>query len=217
MNSSELLSLFRAEMDDLVEAYLWADEEILGYIDDAQKMFCRKTDGISDATTPEVTRIAVTSGTDWVDLHPSILKIRAVDRADTGRPLELINTEDMPRRGWYFDGRPGYIKALVVGAQAHKARVWPLAGEDVGVNLTVFRLPLARITDFDQALEVDEEHHRHLLLWCKHLAYSKQDAETFDKTKAAEFESRFGMYCMQVRDEERRKRHKTRVVVYGGL
>ena len=217
MDSTGLVALFRSEMDDLVEAYLWTDEEILGYVDDAQKMFCRKTDGISDATTPAVTRIAAVANTDWVDLHPSILKIRAVTRTDSGRPLELLNDEDMAPRGWYFDQRPGYIKALVVGAEAHKGRVWPLSAETVTVALKVFRLPLSPIIDFDQALEVDEEHHRHLLLWCKHLAYSKQDSEAFDKTKAAEFEKRFYAYCAQVMDEERRKRHKTRVVRYGGL
>lgn len=217
MDSSGLVSLFRLEMDDLVDAYLWADAEILGYINDAQKMFCRKTDGISDASTPGVVDIKVTQGTDWVDMHPSILKIRALTRTDTGRPVEVINVEDMPGRGWFFDGRPGYVKALVTGAEAHRARVWPLSGEDVTLMLMVFRLPLTEIADFGQTLEIDEEHHRHLLLWCKHLAYSKQDSEAFDKTKAAEFEGRFAAYCEQVKAEERRKRHKTRVVRYGGI
>ena len=217
MDTTELVAVFRREMDDLVETYLWADEDILRYIDDAQKMFCRRTEGIADATTPAVTRITVTTGTDWVELHPSILRIRDVTRYDTGRGVEVVNVEDMARRGWRFDRRPAPLQALVIGAQAHKARVYPLAGEDVLLDLLVYRLPLTPLDDFDLPLEIDAEHHQHLLLWCKHLAYSKQDSETFDKTRASEFEVRFGAYCEQVKAEERRKRHKTRVVAYGGI
>lgn len=218
MNSSELLDLFRSEMSDKVEPYLWSDEEIFGYEDDAQKMLCRKTDGIADASTAAVTQIAVVADTDWVALHASIKRVRSVIRTDTGRPVEVINRDDMPKRGWYFDGRTGPVKALVIGSEAHKARVYPKSNEAITLQLEVFRLPLVRITDDgDQEFEVDEEHHRHLMLWMKHLAYSKQDAETFDRTKAAEFEQRFYAYCAQVQQEERRKAYKPGNVAYGGI
>lgn len=51
----------------------------------------------------------------------------------------------------------------------------------------------------------------------KHRAYMKQDAETFDRTKADEFEQRFNTYCEQVKREERRKGFKVRSVAYGGI
>ena len=51
----------------------------------------------------------------------------------------------------------------------------------------------------------------------KHRAYMKQDAETFDRTKADEFEKRFNAYCGQVKEEERRKAFKVRTVAYGGI
>ena len=98
----------------------------------------------------------------------------------------------MVLRRWYFDGVTSTVKALVIGQEAHKACVFPKSNETISIYLSVFRLPLVAITDAgDQAFEVDEEHHRHLMLWMKHLAYSKQDAETFDRTKAEEFEERF--------------------------
>ena len=107
MNSSELLDLFRSEMGDTVEPYLWSDTDIFGYADDAQKMLCRKTDGISDASTTAVTEIAAVVDTDWVALHKSIKRIRSAIRTDTGRQIDIINRDDMPKRGWYFDGRTG--------------------------------------------------------------------------------------------------------------
>lgn len=217
MDSTGLLEQLRTDLFDLEEPYLWSDEELIRYIDDAQFMFCRKTDGIPDDFTADVCELAVTPGTDRVALHPSIRLVRAAARDDTGAPVEVLNTEDMPRRGYRFNGVLGSPKALVLGGSAHSARVWPVSSETFTLRLTVFRMPLAHITDTDQAFEIDEEHHTHLGLWCMHRAYLKQDAETLDKDKSAEFEARFLNYCASVTREEQRKRHKTRVVSYGGL
>lgn len=218
MTSDSLLDLFRLEMSDAVAPYLWSDEEIFSYEDDAQTMFCRKTDGIADASTPAVVNIAVIPGSDWMALHPQITRIRSARRADTGRALDIINHDDMPARHWYFDGIRNRVKALVIGMEANKVRVFPVSNEIVTLNLTVFRMPLVPITDVGgQAFEIASEHHRHLMLWMKHLAYSKQDAETFNRTKAEEFEQRFIAYCGQVKQEERRKAFKVRTVAYGGI
>jgi hypothetical protein len=218
MNSSELLDLWRSEMGDTASPYLWSDTEAFSYMDDAQTMWCRKTDGIADASTAAVTQLAAVPGSDWLPLHPSVRRVRTAIRGDTGLELDVIRQEDMPKRGWLFNGAQGPVKALVIGQEAHKVRAYPVSNETVTLQLTVYRLPLVRITDDgDQEFEVDQEHHRHLMLWMKHLAYSKQDAEAFDRKKADEFEGRFYAYCEQVKQEERRKAFKVGVVQYGGL
>ncbi len=216
MLPSELLSLFRVEMSDLAEPYLWSDAFIIGAIDDAQKQFARKTDGLADASTPAVVDLAVVAGLDTLPLHPSILKIRAAHRTDTGRPVEVVNQEDMDTRGAYFDGRAGRLRALVIGAEPNVVRLWPVPNETITVRLSVFRLPIVTITD-DEPLEVAPQHRRHLLLWVKHLAYSVHDAETFDKTKAADFELAFETYCKRAAAEQARARYKPRTVAYGGI
>lgn len=217
MNAGELLTLFREDTFDLAEPFLWSDPLVLSYIDDAQIQFCRRTDGIADATTDAVTKLAIVPNTEWYDFHPSILKVRSALRADTGRPVEVINHEDMASRNWYFDGRTGPVRALVLGIEEAKARVWPKPNETVEVRLTTFRLPLATINDVDQNFEIPAEHHQHLLHWVKHRAYGKQDAETFDRTKSKESADAFLAYCFDAKLQQERRRHKTRVVVYGGL
>lgn len=220
MTPGELLAVFRSELADAVEPYLWSDEDFYRYADDAQRTFCRLTDGISDARTPEVTQLDVEPGTSWLDLHPSILKLRRVTRGDTGRELPVINAEDMPARGWAFDGHQGPLRALVIGEEEHAARVYPTSSETVALNLLVFRMPLVGIAatdDDDDEFEIAEEHHLPLLDWIKHLAYSKHDAETYDKNKALEFGQRFRAYCEAAKLEARRKRHKSRTVAYGGI
>lgn len=216
MTSGELLTLFRSEMNDVEEPYLWSNPEVYGYIDDAQKMFCRKTDGISDATKTKVVDITVAPGSDWVNTHPSIKLIRRATRVDTGRPIDVINNQDMLDRGWFFDGSTGTVRALVIGEEQHKAQVFPVSNETMTIRLLVYRMPLELI-EGDQDFEIAEKHHRHLLLWAKSLAYLKQDAETYDKSKANDFENRFLAYCEQSTLEDRKEKHKTRVVRYGGI
>jgi hypothetical protein len=222
MTPRNLLALYRTEMSDTAEPYLWSDEFVLGAIDDAQKQFARKTDGIPDSLTPEVVEIPVEAdgltglyAADFA-LHPSILRIRSARRKDTGRDVEIVNVEDMGPRRMFFDGIPGVLRALIIGMDQDRCRVWPAPAEDVTIVLSVFRLPLVTITD-DEPFEIPEQHHRHLLMWMKHLGYGVQDAETFDRTKSQEFMDRFEAYCFKAQREQQRARHKTRVVAYGGI
>lgn len=216
MTSGDLIDLFRDEMDDAVQPYLWSDDLVTGYIDDAQKMYCRLTDGIPDGTTVEVTQLSIVPTTQWYDTHASILKIREAYRTDTGKPVAVMNHEDMASQNMRFDGRSGPLGAMIIGIEDYKVRVWPVPNETVTVQMNVFRLPLVSITG-DQALVIAEQHHRNLLLWVKHRAYSKQNAETFDRTRAKEFDDAFRAYCKAAKDEQHRAKHKPRAVVYGGI
>lgn len=217
MTTEDLFDLFRSEMSDTVEPYLWSNNEVLSYIDDAQKMLCRLTEGIEDARTPDIVEIDVVPATEWYPLSPLVLKIRDAVRSDNGHSVTLINQERMRERCAYFDGRVGPLNMLVQGMDKHALRAWPVPNETVTVNLTVFRLPLLTVDDFDVELEVDEQHHRHLLLWMKSLAYDKQDAETIDRTKSREFDAKFRGYCDAARREQERVRWTNQPVAYGGL
>lgn len=218
MNSSELLEVFRDEVSDLVAPYLWSDALLYRYMDEAQKMFCRKTEGIEDASTPAVCRVSVVAGTDWYPLSPKILKVREAVVTATGKPIAVMNMEKASVKGVRFDGRPGPLKVFVAGLEKQKLRAWPMPAEDSTVELRVFRLPMADITDAgDQEFEIDEQHHMALLLWMKHRAYLKEDAETFDRGKAEQNEARFYAYCAEARKEQERARHQPGTVLYGGI
>lgn len=218
MNSTELLETFRDEMNDAVAPYLWSDSLIYRYIDDAQKMFCRKTEGIEDSSTPGITRLDVVAGTDWYALSPKVLKVREAVNVATGRPFDIVNMEKASLEGVHFNGNPGPLKLFVTGLERNKLRAWPMPAQDATVELRVFRLPLESINDDgDQELEIDEQHHLSLLLWVKHRAYGKEDAETFDRRKSDDYEQRFYVYCAEARKEQERARRSTGTVIYGGI
>jgi hypothetical protein len=219
MTPDLLLVRFRDEVNDAEEPYLWTDALVLDYIGESEVAFCRKTDGISDASTAEVSELQIVAGTEWYDLHPTVLKIRGAHRGDTGAPVDVLNVEDMASRGMRFDARTGPLRALITGIEERRIRVWPVPSETFTVHLTVFRMPLNPISQDNDSgtFEIGSEHHPFLLDWVKHLAYSKHDAETFDRTKADEHEAKFERYCANVMLEQRRLRHKPRSVAYGGI
>ena len=225
MNSTALLALFRADVRDEAVPYLWSDTEILSYIDDAQKMFCRLQGGIADSSSA-LTLLEIAAGDKFATYDPRILKLRSAYREDNGRELELLNFEDLQfrqaesdygyRPGFKIDNSEGELRALVTGMEANKVRLWRVPTEAQDVRLVVYRLPMASITATNQPLEIDEQHHRHLLHWMKHLAHQKQDAETYDRGRAEQFRTEFLVYCDQAKAEREKREHKFRTVMYGG-
>lgn len=231
MTPAELLTLFRSEVRDEVETYLWSDAEIFVYMDDAQKMFCREGGGIADSVSA-VCSVAVDIGDTHVPYDSRILKLRDVRRASDGRGIEILNFEDLGSpyyrdddygqvKLWgssspKFSTVPGPINAVVVGMDANTMRLIAPAQFDDTLDLIVYRLPIEDITSTSTEFEIDAQHHRHLLNWMKHLAHEKQDAETYDRGRSIEFQGKFLAYCEKAREERARREHKYRTVAYGG-
>ena len=212
MTTTELLSLFRSEVFDLETPYLWSDALIYGYIDEAQKQFCRQTHGIEDARTYKL-NIAVP--TEWYAVNPKILKLRGVIDQATGLDVPLIPVEKMQQFGLRFDGTTGPLKALITGLQKGYVRTYPIPSVASVAELRTFRLPadIAVGDDF----EIDDQHVRNLLFWVKHKAYSIPDTETYDAKASEKFKTAWDEYCAAALREQSRMRHTAGSVTYGGL
>jgi hypothetical protein len=213
MNTTELLAVCRQEVFDLELPYLWSDALLYAYIDDAQKQFCRDTYGIEDSRS---FKLAVKDdGTIWYALDPLILKIRdAIDSA-TGKPVDLVAMEKMDEKRMRFDGLVGPLKAFITGMDKGYVRAYPIPSVAATVELRVFRLPndVAAGDDF----EIDAQHVLNLLFWVKYRAYSVQDAETSDKTKAASNKALWDAYAARAKVEQSRLRRPVSAVTYGGI
>lgn len=216
MDSGELLAVIRDELGDTESPYVVSDAALLRYIDEAQKNFCRWTEGIEESRDPEITKFSLTPGGGWLELSPLILKVRAAVDAQ-GRDIPVVGMELAPQMGITFDGRSGHVKALVAGLQRGMLRAWPSPSAPTTVRLSVFRLPLEPITTAGAALEIEEQHHEALLLWVKHRVYGRDDLEASNATKSQEYEARFRTYCATAFKEQERARRNSGVVMYGGL
>lgn len=213
MTPRELLAIFREEVFDTQAPYLWSDNLILGYISEAQKQFCRDTYGIPDARSFKIAIKA--DGTEWYKIDPRIIKVRGATLSDTGRPIAMVPSEKTQAYGILFDGKQGPVKTLVTGLENNTVRVHPVPNVAATISLTTFR-----ITDdvgADDDLEIELQHQRGLLHWTKHLAYSVQDTETYDKQAAEKYEGKHKTLCDKVIREQSRVAKEAGTVVYGGI
>ena len=224
MNSTQLKDYFRSQVRDDVAPYLWSDEELFVYMNEAQSMFVRRSGGIFDVSS-EATEVSVATGEAVSELHPSILNIRKAVLNGT-RELVIINLADessLDRGRDYtntlmssLNHTIGRVSYMIIGEERDKCRWLPIPDTDATVVLAIVRQPLVEITGENQEFEIAKEHHVHLADQMMAVAYMKQDADTFNPKAAAEAEQRFSAYCVFVKREWERYRHKPRTVSYGG-
>jgi len=212
MNTTELLADLRTELFDSVAPYFWSDGTLYKYIDDAQKQFCRLTYGIEDARS---FKLKVVPDTEWYKYDPSILKVRSVVDAATGRDVPLVPVEKMASMNLRFDGLKAPIRNLITGLEKGSFRAHPMPSVAATLDMRVFRL--SNTVGAGDDFEIDEQHHIFLMLWCKHRAYGVQDADTYDAKKAAEYQEKFERYCAAAKVEQSRLMHSAGAVVYGGI
>lgn len=229
MNATELADYFRSQVRDEVAPYLWSDEEVMVYMNEAQKMFVRLTNGIYDVTSAACT-VAITSGQKYSTLNPAVLEIRKAYYVDPDtsfkRELKIISLADIDSLsstdyGVYNNAAiqdlPGVVDYMLTGEERGKVRWINIPDKNATVQMAIARLPLTSLSTTQQVLEVSDEHHVSLIEWMKHLAYNKQDGDAFNPKTATESEMRFRAYCDFVWKEWERYRHTTRTVAYGGI
>lgn len=230
MTPEALIERFRSEVHDTGDPPLWTDEEVVAYLDEAQKWYCRLSGGIADSTS-DMTRVDMVAEEPFGDLDPRILKVRYAARESDGREIEILNFEDIQNRPTllpsysrtptyltFDDTQTGAVSAMVTGMEEGKARWFYVPAEDDVAKLIVYRLPLNDIEpDNLAALEIRPQDHRILLPGMKAQAYGKEDAETFNKVLQEKHETTFIDLCVNGRRERERREHKHRTVTYGGI
>lgn len=195
MTLEDLRTAFRSAADDTAQPYLWGDDEIRDWLNEAQAEACERGKLLLDTRTPEVCQIAVVAGTAEYDLHPSILEIRRVVLLQPERVLPFVPLDqlDQAHGGWMQQtGTPECWTRQEPG----RIQLVPAPTADATVTLRVYRTPLEEMSsDFDEP-EIAQHYHRYLLDWALHRAFSKRDADTYDEGRAkgyeADFERRFG-------------------------
>lgn len=212
MNTTELLAVFRQEVFDTELPYLWSDDLVYGYIDDAQKQFCRDTFGIEDSRSYT---IKATIGNEWYAIDPKILRILGITEPVNGDDVPVLSIDQTIADGIRFNGKTGVIQAFINGMQKNYLRAYPIPNAAGTFPIRTLRLPEDVVSGDD--FEIDDIHVRNLLLWVKFRAYSVQDAETADKTKAQAFRDEFMAYCLKSKTEQGRLRRQIAVVSYGGI
>ena len=189
-------------------------------------MFVRLTGGIPDGSS-SVTQLAATEGVATTPIDESIMRIRtAKNVTNNNRPVKVINVQD--EEDFLDDDyglivntsttKPGRVQYMIIGEEEDYVRWVNIPDADVTIQLVVERLPLIPITRSRQKFTgVRTEHHYHFLKWMRHLAYRKQDADSFNLVKSDQERNDFYDYCEFAKKEKATRKHKVRFTSYGGI
>lgn len=237
----ELKDIFRSEVDDKEggnagEDFLWSDEDVFRYMHRAQRQFVRDTRILRKTApfTPALTELAFTASgaTGFLTVDSRITRITrarmATSAAANADPLEIANAEDLDD-GFFvndyhsifvgdWENKTGPARFLIANLQENQVRLVPIPTIDDTVRLTVMHLPLQTVSCDTAALEVtEEEDQQTMLLWMQHLAYLKQDADTYDKDLSEKFKAEFKEGTETRQREVFRQRIRRTPARYGGI
>lgn len=226
MTPQELFDRFRSEVQDEEAPYLWSDTEVWSYMDWAHKEFVRLIGGVADSQS-DITQITATEGLEFTEFSDLILKFRRAHRLTDFRKVDIVNLEDLDkfiaddyglRAAGGLNDTQGSVRAMVIGMEENSVRWIDIPDTTVVIQLSVMRLPLYDIVgESGECFEVRREFHLDLLPGMQSRALMKTDAETFDDVKAAEYLKMFHLRANEALRTQDLRRHKNRVVAYGGL
>jgi hypothetical protein len=225
MTPTELLDLFRLETDDVAEPYLWSDQEFYTYLNEAQEIFVREIGGLSDRRS-SLTNITYKIGDQFKKYDERILRISGA-QSETNKFIGIRNYDNLTGllsddygqqvAEAIDDTLTGPIRYLITDVEAKEIQLYPIPDNDGSLKITLKRLPLRNIEDGESILEINNQYHLSLLCWVKYKAFLKQDAETFEGSKSADFRAMFTEAVDLAKKEKRAREDRKRTVRYGGL
>lgn len=205
MNLGQLRSNFRLRVHDLRGRLLWNDDEANLYANEAVKEAAERAKLIFDDKTSTVCSIAGKADTAVYKLHPSIFEVESCtwDGRFLGQKSRSTLDEEpiytgYRRYGWDTFGTPmdwrnlkGNPDFFIFEQNAQTVTLARCPTRAAPIKLTVYRYPLDPMVADEDEPELPERYHYDLIDWMAHLAYLKQDTETFDPQAAKRAESDF--------------------------
>lgn len=212
---SELITWLRTDiLDDLEVPYLWSDATLLRYLNYAEVQACRRAHLLIDSSTTNdsgtaatastagqkaLCQITLVAGQSVYSLNSKIIQVKRCQIIGMDYPLlgPLTHIElDERYSGW--NGTSGTVGTAGTSGFPYAFMNEPTGsitfilapGQSGTANLLVSRLPLLPFTS-SSSPEIPDKYHEWLLNWAAHLAYLKDDSDTFNPEKAKYYEGKF--------------------------
>ena len=196
MRREALRRRVRLLAQDTTLPYLWQDEDIDDWLNEAQQEATIRARLLRAtlASHPALCEFSLTAGETAIALPEQLYEISYQEWVIGAerRPLKLVSREwmDTTLPGWRAmpAAEPDY---LVQDRQALEIVPPPIA--DGAVLIEGYRLPEPMELDDDEP-RIPLAHHIHLVQWALHVGYSLPDAETFNPGKSQAAEAEFARY-----------------------
>lgn len=234
MNLGELLQLLRGSIlndrTDRVDGssdYLWSDETLVVYINEAQRRFAVKGLVLRDSVTDEVTKVTLVPGQSTYPLHESVIAVLSAKGAGQVADLNRVGHTALgayraPSDSWVD---PAAVTALPAGATLAYAtdegvsdrdtdslsqvilRVYPTPAEAAVLRLRVVRKPIETLvaTALSARPEIPEDHHIEMLDWAAYLALRIVDDDAGSVKRAMDFRATFEQHVKEAQTLVMRK------------
>ena len=196
MHREALRRRVRLLAQDTATPYLWQDEDIDDWLNEAQQEAAIRARLLraTPASHPALCEYPLAAGETAITVPDQIYEITHQEWAagSERRPLKLVSREwmDTTLPGWRAmpAADPDY---LVQDRQQLEVVPPPIA--DGSVRIEGYRLPEPMQADNDEP-RIPLAHHIHLVQWALHVGYSLPDAETFNPGKSQAAEAEFTRY-----------------------
>ena len=189
MNLGELRQAFRREANDIAEPFLWSDENVNSWINEANQEAVRRVRRIlrKNAAIPvSAGQRVVAYDKSWFEIwHAELVSgsyphhLHQVDEFEMTRmrPDWMID-RGVPRQFFVRDGDLTFDKELT---------------QDMTLNIVYSYLPAPLVQDTDEP-EMPDVHHRYLIDWALFRSFEVPDKEVFDPQRSAVCRQRFVHY-----------------------
>lgn len=196
MTRTELIRAFRVLATDSVAPYLFSDEQVTDWLNEAQNEAAIRGRLLHEAGDASVCEIAVTAGEAIYPLHPSLYEIDhlalRVPGASRREPLELVSREYLDRIMPQWRDLSGPPALAVQDDQ--RLRLVPTPDSAATLLIEGYRLPLRSLSSPASEPELHQAHHRELVQWALFRAFSVPDSESLDAQRAGLAEAQFTGY-----------------------
>lgn len=213
MNLGQLTAQFRIDADDTVAPYKWSDPLVAALLSEAEEEATIRGRLLLEDTDAAMCQIAVSAGDATYTLHAKVYEIEHLRLVPTGetrsKPIELVTREWLDEQHSDWRERSDTPRYAIQDDTRLRLAFTP----DVGgvLHLEAYRLPINPLVATVDAPEINGAHHRHLIHWALHRAFSQPDSELIDPTRAAAAERAFTRYFGPRPDVDLRRstRHDT--------
>jgi hypothetical protein len=207
----------RSDQTSGTSDYLWTNDRLIRYINEAQNRFAKRSYVLWDATTDEVVNVVLVAGQTEYDLHPSIISVLSAKVEDAVYDLARVGhclLGDIRPENAVIPFNAAAIGSVTAGApqafatdermaedddgnlSAITLRVYPVPRtEDAGtvIKLRTVRMPLNELVSGSMSAvpEIPAGHHLEMLDWAAYLALRVVDQDAGSPKRAKEFADSF--------------------------
>ena len=197
MNLGELRARFRTRVDDRAEPFLWNDDEVRDFLNEAQDDVAVRTFCFRDEVTPSLCSITPVPGQSRYVLDPRVIEVAHARLVN--RRLDLERTNDDEFSGFRGVGTPNeYAVALESPNRVLVLDRPPQTTPPIGpIALTVYRTALNRMVDDADLCELPAEWQMQMLHGAAALAWNTPNSDASNGRLMKDAEDKFTAYFGQ--------------------